>query len=81
MGDLPNFAIHYAEEVPTTVASHIVRHGPARVLAEVETKRRLIDQHVGYSGGGDDDHWPVQTLRLLALPYASHPDYRPEWRP
>lgn len=23
--------------------------------------------------------WPCRTLRLLALPYARHPDYRPEW--
>lgn len=23
---------------------------------------------------------PCMTLRLLALPFASHPDYRPEWR-
>lgn len=25
--------------------------------------------------------WPCPTLRLLALPCSSHPDYRPEWRP
>jgi len=25
--------------------------------------------------------WPCTTLRLLALPYADHPDYREEWRP
>ena len=25
--------------------------------------------------------FPCQTLRLLALPYADHPDYRDEWRP
>ncbi len=24
---------------------------------------------------------PCVTLRLLALPYAGHPDYQPEWRP
>jgi hypothetical protein len=24
---------------------------------------------------------PCRTLRLLALPYADHPDYREEWRP
>lgn len=23
--------------------------------------------------------WPCPTLRLLALPYSSHPDYRKEW--
>ncbi|MFC8009140.1 DUF6221 family protein [Streptomyces cinereoruber] len=25
--------------------------------------------------------YPCATLRLLALPYAKHPDYREEWRP
>ncbi len=25
--------------------------------------------------------WPCRHLRLLALPYADHPDYRAEWRP
>lgn len=25
--------------------------------------------------------WPCPTLRVLALPYADHPDYREEWRP
>lgn len=25
--------------------------------------------------------WPCDTLRLLALPYADHPDYLAEWRP
>ncbi|MEU5023581.1 DUF6221 family protein [Streptomyces milbemycinicus] len=24
---------------------------------------------------------PITALRLLALPYADHPDYRDEWRP
>ena len=27
------------------------------------------------------DHGPCVTLRLLALPYAAHPDYREEWAP
>jgi len=25
--------------------------------------------------------YPCRTLRLLALPYAGHPDYREEWKP
>jgi hypothetical protein len=24
--------------------------------------------------------WPCPTVRLLALPYASHPDFNPEWK-
>jgi hypothetical protein len=27
------------------------------------------------------DYKQVPLLRLLALPYADHPDYRPEWKP
>lgn len=25
--------------------------------------------------------WPCRTARLLALPYADHPDYREKWKP
>lgn len=79
------------------VAWHIVRHDPARVLAEVDAKRRIVDWHerqctcdpctadgdelpnTERSDGGFGDDCP--TLRLLALPYADHPDYRSEWAP
>lgn len=33
-----------------------------------------------YDGPPNVD-WPCATLRLLAMPYADHPDYREEWRP
>ena len=55
-----------------------------RVLAECESKRRIITLC------GVDPLQPgalllrVQTdavVRLLALPYADHPDYREQWRP
>jgi hypothetical protein len=58
---------------------------PARELAEVEAKRKLIElayrqwdhaTNFDYYGIDDDD-----TYRLLALPYADHADYREEWRP
>jgi hypothetical protein len=32
-------------------------------------------------GQGEGPHYPCLTLRLLALPYADHADYRQEWRP
>jgi hypothetical protein len=49
---------------------------PDRIVAECEAKRRIVDltQH-----GCGDDYERVQ--RALALPYADHSDYRPEWRP
>jgi hypothetical protein len=65
---------------------HTRRHDPARVLAECEAKRRIV-QHserahelakVGPSAG--DGAWFL-ACRYLAVPYADHPDYREEWRP
>lgn len=32
-------------------------------------------------GDYDFEDWPCPTLRLLALPYADHPDYDEAWRP
>jgi Family of unknown function (DUF6221) len=108
-----SFEFSGAHDRPTT--NHIVRHDPARVLAECEAKRKIIAFH---------ESWPtlVQTpakferddvdldnytyrmsqeiawlttreyvarfgidpptapmLAALALPYADHPDYLPEW--
>jgi len=40
-----------------------------RVLAECDAKRQLIELTIPY------------VNKLLALPYADHPDYRSEWRP
>lgn len=37
-GPLPLFAIHSAEEISTVVAGHIVRHDPARVLADITSR-------------------------------------------
>ncbi|BFP50005.1 hypothetical protein KCMC57_63730 (plasmid) [Kitasatospora sp. CMC57] len=95
--------VAYNEGAPSIAqATHIAEHDPARVLAEVDAKRRIIDEHADDFGDcrvcadpatSSDDvdgnrDWsrtakpsPCQTLRLLALPYAGHPDYRPEWVP
>jgi hypothetical protein len=88
------------------VLTHLQRWGSARVLAEVEAKRRIVDLHLPttseyHLGKTDEDGYgtvnpvcptcgtpdeyavqaPCPTLRLLALPYAGHPDYRAEWAP
>lgn len=84
---------------------HIARHDPARVLAECEAKRRIVDLYAEHRSTvmayrnprwadamNDEDrlnHKRAESrhratedvLRLLALPYADHPDYREEWRP
>lgn len=75
---------------------HIARHDPARVLAEVDAKRRILDEHapekhptgmrcsVCAEGPYYDATWydaPCPTVRLIALPYAGRPGYRDEWKP
>ncbi|MFG3311847.1 DUF6221 family protein [Streptomyces albidoflavus] len=68
---------------------HIARHDPARVLAEVEAKRRIVQAHAKWcegrceakypEGGFDAAHyWSVKSLAAV---YADHPDYREGWRP
>ena len=79
----------------------------ARVLAECEAKRRIVEVFVAGDGrakaewqdysdwleGKGTDERPTfagpdpkllpgltAALRLLALPYADHPDFRDEWR-
>ncbi|GHG97281.1 DUF6221 family protein [Amycolatopsis roodepoortensis] len=69
-------------------AIHIARHDPVRVLADVAAKRQIIglcnldfndDGEPSCLGGYGEAYWDV--VRLLALSYAEHPDYREEWRP
>lgn len=63
-------------------ARHIARHDPARVLAEVDAKRRIVaflDPKDAPPGEGA--FIADKVLRLLALPYAGRSDYDPEWRP
>jgi hypothetical protein len=84
--DQPEYAIAHARG--NYAASHIARWDPARVLAESEAKRSVVELH--RTDATDPEVIvcavclygpPCETLRLLALPYADHPDYRPEWRP
>jgi hypothetical protein len=69
-------------------------YSPRVVLADIDAKRRIINLHSkGYEDNPgsiapqgwctvcDGEPLPCPTLRLLALPYADHPDYRDEWRP
>ena len=63
------------------------RFAPARVLAECEAKRRIVQMWADPTGqwsGPQAEAARAQkdrTLRILALPYADHPDYDEAWRP
>ncbi|MEV7288111.1 DUF6221 family protein [Streptomyces sp. NPDC093252] len=76
-GELPQFGIDLAREVDAAVGAHIVRHDPARVLAETDAKRRVLAWALTAPPSPSTDH----VLRLLALPYADQPGYRAQWRP
>lgn len=70
---------------------HAVRWDPARVLAECEAKRRIVEladeterSAVSLDELHGEDDWTLvgvlrETLRLLALPYADHPHFNPAW--
>lgn len=61
---------------------------PSRVLAEVAARRAIVQhcgstlRHAGDPPGIDPEDTPAveQVLRLLAQPYADHPQFREEWK-
>lgn len=72
------------------------RETPADVLAEVEAKRRIVNECEDAQRNAavptpeqlaTQEHWAViartyeYVLRQLALPHAEHPEYREEWAP
>lgn len=63
---------------------------PERMLVWSDARRRIVALHqsgvVGshdglQSCGGCGHPEPCPTLRLMALPFADHPDFREDWRP
>lgn len=75
-------------------SDHIARWDPARVLAEVAAKRRILDRHSGdhLCPVPQDPEWvryvgcerivmtyPCGDVLDLAQPYADRPDFRREW--
>ena len=72
-------------------AAHAANWSPARVLAECEAKRRIVDDAVAFdvedaSGISGDfaraaKHAFRDAVSHLASVYADHPDYDPDWRP
>lgn len=70
-------------------AEHMAFHDPTYVLADIKSKRRIIEEHAmstiyAYINEGpectaDDEKYPCLTLRLLAAPFSGEPGYKPEW--
>jgi len=58
---------------------------PWRVLDEVSMKRRIVHVHVDQRecercAWFDDEHYPCETLRLIASVYADRAGYDESWR-
>jgi Family of unknown function (DUF6221) len=75
-------------------ADFIARWDPARVLREVDAKRRILAEHRVWEPrwgctrcrewiGGIPEKvaWPCPTVRALAAVYSDHPDCDPAWSP
>lgn len=61
--------------------AHIARWDPARVLAEVEAKRQMLDfLDPTDAPEGEGKYVAERAIVLLAQPYAGQPGWREEWR-
>lgn len=90
-GGFPDYRTYDGPDIDA--ADEFIFHfKPARMLAEVEAKRRIVDLHgldhecstYDHHGEIDNCSWVTgccSTLQLLAVPYADHPDYNPAWAP
>lgn len=73
-------------------ALHIVRHHPARVLADCKAKRRIVELHaedvyddedygfISLCSSCSPEKWPCSTLRAVASVYVDRPDFPQELR-
>jgi hypothetical protein len=67
-------------EDATLHGDHVLRWSPARVLAECEAKRRIVEGEPARIANDRHSQWE-RTLRDLAAVYSDHPGYDEEWRP
>ena len=88
-GSFPDYRT-YTDADTEAADDYLSRFPPSRMMAEVEARRRILDDHEPLTNGACDrcsrgmysnDHqlWPCTTVRLLAQPYADRPGWREEW--
>jgi hypothetical protein len=72
-----------AEAHWTGVGHHIARHDPARVLREVEAKRKILAARGAAIGAYDAGYDAALQFAMgaLAVIWDDHPDYDPAWAP
>ncbi|MET0489086.1 MAG: DUF6221 family protein [Acidimicrobiales bacterium] len=81
VGPLPVFVLGYAEEVPVVTGRYLDRFDAARILAECEAKRRIVERHSACDDVSYGDASTCPDMRDLAAVYADHRDYDEAWRP
>ena len=85
--DCNGHVVVYDEGTPSEAAAEfIATNEPAYVLADVASKRALIEEIEGLEtqidnewGSGQGFHDGETALRFLAAPFAGHPDFHPSW--
>ncbi|MFE5658356.1 DUF6221 family protein [Streptomyces sp. NPDC056517] len=94
LGTAQNVSRAYTYAVGTMQGTTVLMAAD-RFRSEIESKRSILAAHrtepydddptIGFceecQRGGAAGIAPCATLRQLGVPYASHPDYRDEWRP
>lgn len=88
---MPRTYANSIEEMDPAAAGHIIRHDPAWVLADIDSKRRIIvycAQAIEIGTPPPGSTWSddaagaevaVKILRLLAGPFVDDPGFRSEW--
>ena len=80
------------ESIAEDERTRVARYGPARVLREVEAKRRIVEDYriaasavMRTENASDSMYAGRDAFRsacvTLAAVYSDHPDYRQEWKP
>jgi hypothetical protein len=82
-GPLPQFAVPNAEEVPSAVGGHIIRHDPASVIRTAKAHKVIVLRCIKQDRYGSPamSVFVEEILRDLADGYAERRGYLPEWRP
>lgn len=89
------FYRHDERPLKPGLADHVAEHDPARVLREIDAKRKILAEcsywYDRVNASATEKHpqpdlgarfeVAMPILLLLALPYSDRPGYREEWAP
>ena len=80
---IPHTVVEFDAFMQNTSA-YLTRNDPWQIIADCEAQLAIVDDLIEYDPAphvvAPGGCWP-RALCLLALPYASHPDWCEEWRP